>query len=385
MSKTKLKHEAEAKAVGLTLLGAGKNSFYRTYQFNECEHVREIQTTHVRSNRVSCSECEKDNLVNEAKEKGLTIVGTCENKRYRTYQFNDCGHEQQLTMDNVRNNLFRCDACFQEGFHNDAKSKNLIIIGKGKKRGCLNYQFIDCDHKQEIRPCRVKGGEFYCRQCLELKIAKEAVERGLILTNKPCTKPRYRIYKLPCKHEKQILVTHVRNNNFQCEICHKQKYTDDAVKVGLTLLGDSRNANYRKYLLPCSHEQEIRVCHVKNNNFQCQQCEETSRTLPSNVYLLKIECEGFAWLKYGYAKTVETRIKQYGLPDKSNVELLASVSFNTGNEAHLFEESVHKVHDQHKLNPEDMTHYMKSGGHECYPISMQDKLLKTLNEAHKNV
>ena len=42
-SATTKKHIKEAKALGLTLIGEGRNKIYRTYRFNDCKHEKEIE------------------------------------------------------------------------------------------------------------------------------------------------------------------------------------------------------------------------------------------------------------------------------------------------------------------------------------------------------
>ncbi len=59
-SEATKKHIAEA--VGLTLLGPGKNKHYRLYRFNVCGHKQEITTDHVRRDGFLCNQCEETSL-----------------------------------------------------------------------------------------------------------------------------------------------------------------------------------------------------------------------------------------------------------------------------------------------------------------------------------
>jgi len=47
----------EAKQSGVTLIGKGRNSFYRLYIFDKCKHKQECQVSHVRKNQVICQTC----------------------------------------------------------------------------------------------------------------------------------------------------------------------------------------------------------------------------------------------------------------------------------------------------------------------------------------
>jgi len=241
----------------------------------------------VRINSFSCGQCFQDKLNEEAKAVGLTLIGAGKNYHYRKYLFNDCGHEQEIQTAKVRINSFRCDQCFQSKLTEEAKAVGLTLLGPGRTARHRTYLINQCGHKQEI-------------------------ETG-----------------------------HVRNNNFNCDQCLQDKLHKEAKAVGLTLLGPGRNKNYRKYLFnDCGHEQEIVISHVRLNNFTCNTCEETHRDLPSKVYLLRITVDtviqSFTWLKLGYAKTVSTRIKDYGLTSDAVIERLKVMDFETGREANLY-------------------------------------------------
>ena len=158
-----------------------------------------------------------------------------------------------------------------------------------------------------------------------------------------------------------------------------KKHIKEAEAVGLTLIGKGKNALYRTYRFnKCKHEQEISIGNVRKNNFICNTCEETSRDLPSKVYLLKIQSGSFIWLKLGYAKTVKTRIKQYGLPEDAKAKRLKVIDFDTGREAHRYESSLHKKYIRKRLPIKKMKEFHKRGFNECYPLEMLDTLLEEL-------
>ena len=92
-SATTKKHIKEAKAVGLTLIGEGKDASYRTYRFNnskKCKrkHKQEIATSSVRNNTFRCNQCLQIKLESEAKAVGLTLIGAGRDRQHRTYRFN---------------------------------------------------------------------------------------------------------------------------------------------------------------------------------------------------------------------------------------------------------------------------------------------------------
>lgn len=105
------KHDQEAAERGLTLLGAGKNYKCRLYRFDKCGHEQDIRIDSVRSNNFRCNQCQQDKHDQEAAKRGLTIVGKGKNRYFRLYRFNGCGHEQEIAVSSVRINSFGCINC----------------------------------------------------------------------------------------------------------------------------------------------------------------------------------------------------------------------------------------------------------------------------------
>ena len=128
--------------------------------------------------------------------------------------------------------------------------------------------------------------------------------------------------------------------------------------------------------LECGHEQEIHTYAMRNGNFNCQTCEDTSRTLPSYVYLLHIINGEHEFLKLGYAKNIDLRVGYYGLPETAIVNHVTALRFETGNEAHEFETALHSCMKSEQLSERKAKLYgMTRNGHtECYPVDMLDKL-----------
>ena len=133
----------------------------------------------------------------------------------------------------------------------------------------------------------------------------------------------------------------------------------------------------------------MQLINVRDNNFICNTCEETARDLPSKVYLLKITSDtviqSFTWLKLGYAKTVNTRIKQYGLPADVAIKRLKVMDFETGRQAHRYEASLHKKYLRKRLPLKKMKEFHQNGFNECYPLEMLDTLMKDLEAKEKRM
>jgi len=118
---------------------------------------------------------------------------------------------------------------------------------------------------------------------------------------------------------------------------------------------------------------------MRKGYFCCNTCEETYRTQPSNVYLLHIKNGSDEWLKLGYAKNVNTRINQYGLPPGAVVTDVVVTAFATGSDAHEYEEALHAQFKRKKLSQKRAKELgMVSGFTECYPVNLIDHLAAEL-------
>jgi hypothetical protein len=187
----------------------------------------------------------------------------------------------------------------------------------------------------------------------------------------------YRLYELKCGHLQEVMIVNMLNGDFACKTCLNNRLAREAEAQGCKLLGKGRNANFRLYELSCGHRQEMTTRHMRTNAFACQTCEETSRTKPSNLYLLHVKVESDEWLKLGYAKDVSLRVSKYGLSESAIVTTVRQLHFDTGNEAHLAEAAIHSRHIHKRLPQKYMKPFHTVGGwNECYPVTMLDTLLE---------
>lgn len=275
----------------------------------------------------------------------------------------------------------------KEKVHIEAAERGLVIIGKGRSAHYRLYRFIECAHEQEIQVTNVRADKFKCVTCQQKKLDKEASERGLSVIGMGKNKD-YRLYRLPCGHEQEIQVGHIRANNFRCLTCNPPKdINQEAAEHGLEIIGKGKNANYRTYrFVQCGHEQEIQVCHVRINNFCCHTCEESHWDKPSYLYAILIEDQGKAWIKVGVAADVDTRIQTYRLRSTAETTIKYAVKFKDRHQSTKIEKFLQgKRLYNHQLPSEEMKDYMGSGFTECYSVdawSMVSKLFTqiTLNK-----
>ena len=260
----------------------------------------------------------------------------------------------------------------------EAAAQGAIILGPGKNNDYRKYR-LQCGHEQEFKTSHMRIGNFCCQTCLKLKLEAEAAAQGAEILG-PGKNRHYRNYRLQCGHEQEVDTGRMRKGIFGCQTCQDNKLKEEAAAQNAIILGPGKNNDYRKYRLECGHEQEFKTSHMRIGYFCCQTCEDTSRTLPRYVYLLKIQNGSNKWLKLGYAKNVDNRISNYGLPKTATVEHITAVRFPTGNEAHEFEAALHIAHKEHKLTKSKAQKFgmTKGGFAECYPVEMLDELLKEL-------
>lgn len=325
--KPNTRHALEANAAGLSLIGSGLDANNRLYRFTNCGHVRTIQTSAVRRKEFSCSECVNEKLKKEASDVGLELIGNSPATNYRMYKFKVCGHVREMTVANVRLNDFKCVDCYSLELIKEAGNIGLELIGAGSKPKSRLYKFKRCGHVVSIRPSGVRRAG-------------------------------------------------ISSNKITCFECLNDTHKKEAINAGVELLGEGSTSKTKLYkFTDCGHVREIRPTVVRIKGFICERCEETSRTKPSNVYLLKITSNNFTWLKLGHSKNIAHRAKQYGLPADSEIEIVAARKFDTGDQALNMESAIHKDQRKNKLCPDIMREYhARNGFSECYPLGLLDTI-----------
>ena len=368
-SDIKEKYRIEAESNGLILQNQESPKGYQTYKFAQCRHIQLITPSKVRIGEFKCRECLEESRRNIAEKMGLEIVGDGSKKQTRVYRLKMCGHSQEMGYKEVALGEYKCRSCFidrlrQEVLHlgldilegsikgkylyrfiqcghivdrvpsqlrrqrsvkctqcleeqraSDAEVVGLRFLGASKvSRNNGLYEFINCNHTQEISYYNVKIGNHKCRKCHDGQLDIEAKMANLNLIGLG-KNSKYRIYTCNyCGTRLQLIPHHVRKKSFDCKNCINVRLRNEAESVSLTLVRRAKLDSYRVYKFKdCGHEQEISITAVKKGTFICNRCEITSRDLPSHVYLLFLYAPTFSWLKLGYTKNLDTRIEQYGL------------------------------------------------------------------------
>lgn len=372
----------EAEAQGCELIGSGKSVACRTYRLS-CGHEKEVRTDDMRRGNFRCQTCQNNKLIEEAEAQGCELQGAGRNAFNRTYRL-PCGHEKEVGTGDMRRGNFRCQICFDKKLQEEAEAQDCELLGAGRTRFYGMYR-LPCGHELELRKDHIRSGGFRCQTCLDNKLIEEAKAQGCVLLG-AASKSNNRTYQLPCGHKQEVNTTRMRIGNFGCQTCQHNKLAEEAEAQGCVLLGAGKTADFRTYQLTCGHEQEVRIDAMRIGSFLCQICEEWAFTQPSKAYLLHIKVGPDEWLKLGYAKNVDHRVTRYGLPPDSEVSVLQSKDFDTGKDAKVFEQSLHKKYKRKRLSAADMADFhSKSGQTECYPVLMVHRLMAEFRQRDAQV
>ena len=372
--------ESDALKAGLNIVGKGDKASIRVYECRKCNYRFENQISNIRTKKnQECINCEEDRFKKEALAIGLELVSKGTQNAYRNYKFIKCGHIEKFQITHVRRDNVKCSKCSEIKYEKEAAEYGLKILGSGQKPTYRKYKFLNCGHIKEMLLVNVRRSGGSCEICFETKIKEDAKKAGLQFIKKTNKRNRYAYKVIKCGHFQDFLLEKVRNKQIRCSICLQIKHEKEAAKYGLKILGPGKKSTLRKYKFDeCGHTKEMEPGNVRLGFFNCQICEDTSRTQPSNVYLLKIKAGDMQWLKLGYSKRIESRIKQYQLPTNSKIIKLSVVKFKTGNAAHNIESSIHRKFKKHRLPSKKMKKFHTTGFDECYPMEMKETLLKEL-------
>ena len=157
----------DAKAAGLILLGESSrvnNNKWYLYQA-DCGHVIERRADQIKRGDWRCQACIDTKLNDEAEAAGLRLVGKGKDKSFRTYEFKDCGHVKEIGTGSVRNQTFHCELCFWEDKNAILEKRGVRILGPVIQKDTRMFEFIECGHVREISFQSALDGSFVCHEC----------------------------------------------------------------------------------------------------------------------------------------------------------------------------------------------------------------------------
>ena len=322
-----------------------------------------------------------------ANQRGLSLVNMdivqhgCEREYIRP-----CGH----TVVHSHNYLIKhptseCQICISTEVQKNVEQYNFVLVKK-VRTGYL----LECGECSKQRICATpsaRNGEPVCKYCFDEKLQHEAslvdftyltgIEPSRVHTVSRTTNNRwYSCNK--CGHVDNYGHTSVRMKNVRCDSCFYKQKVEEATAQDMEYLGHVVNGTHL-YKLPCGCSRVYPLDSVRRGVWSCEIHGNTHYHRKSGIYLLELEYQGFSWLKFGYTKSLDIRLKGYGLPDGSNSKVLFYKNTTTGYEAMRAEKQIHKEFYGFRLDKVFMKHYMTNTGHtECYSLGIKDLLLDRL-------
>lgn len=383
-------YEEEAIALGLKFIS--KQGPFGTYECLVCSKHFEYQISAARNllrggYKVRCPHCMEEYKNKAMIGAGVELVDSL-GKGIYIFKRKLCGHTFKASVDVLVNNKSReCSTCITERIQKEAEETGLKIIGKD---GTKYKYLLPCGHTKVIGTRFVKTGGWRCTECYENKIKQSALEFGFEYIGASTKGPHYRLCRvIDCGHYKDVQVHDITGRPCKgvCKECIEIKHRREAEHFDLELIGQAENCdpNYRKYKMNCCGGlQDIMVTHVRRGNFNCQHCGNSFMDTESFLYIIKMQYENSNWLKFGFSKDVEKRIKDYGLIDGVLTNVHRVVKVPTGRFAIKTEKSIHKLFKSYKIESEEMKKYFSvSGFNECYSTNVMSLLEQELNKVEE--
>ena len=360
----------------LILIGEGRNTQHRTYQFKDCNHIQEIATSNVDKGRphFGCASCRETKLLDEAFNAGVILRGPGSSAHYRSYTIQKCGHTLNITTQSVRDSCFECKICTEKEFIAEAEKIGLTLLGEASTAldvsiASSNYRLyrIDtCEHEQNFKLSHVREGSFNCNECKIEDIENLAYHSGWEYVGRNKSNGLHNVQCLKAGHPAEMETGRLGTGKIQCVDCFEDNLRAEANRLQLTFLGDANrnlfDANYRLYSCNrCQNEMTLKFGHLKTGAFLCEYCDDSYLDFPSNVYLLHITTGQFDWLKLGYSKDIISRIERYGLSKECSFTILKALPYDTGRSAKKKELSIHaKYKNEYRLDANQMKHHSQA-------------------------
>lgn len=384
-----LKWKAEATLAGISYVRPSRKN-YSIYKFEECKHEAEFQMSQVRSNskfgkKFICQTCLMQKNYKIAEEAGVEFFCKLSTGHLK-FKRKDCGHTFVSSYANLVN-IGSCKECTVNRLHNEASDAGLEIVEKTSKFSKYVYK-LPCGHSKEISPWKVRNGIFECKECFEEsirdKLHKDYDYIGEADNNESGVSKR-KVKDKRCGHTFDVSLELIHEGliNYECPECRIEAIKKEAADIRMEWLGANKSkSGYHRYkALCCNNVFDLQRNQVKLKSFTCYNCNESYLSKPNFIYLFEMRSNDFRWLKLGYSRNPMQRVKDYGLADGVSVVLLKSVQFQTGLDGLRSEKELHMRFKDMKLNAKDMRVYLtESGSTECYPIEMEDVLIEEMSK-----
>ncbi len=379
---------ALAKSFGEELLGnptgeypKGRSCDYRSVRLR-CGHIQDVRVVNYRTGKTECKQCFEDSVKAIGLSQGLTlksmdIVRHCNERVY----IRDCGHEEIFSHSYLlKHKIGECRVCVHKDVAVNASKNNMEFIGTVRQGYVLKCN--KCGNEVVSRLDVAREGKPFCATCFEKQLQCEAQLAGFTYDNSEIkivkTKSRSTTYRSyicnTCGHKDFFGHVAMRLKNVSCDKCYLSRLKNEAFNQGLNYLGYSKG-QLHNYELPCGCTRELTTHAARAGIYACRVHDDTYYRRKSGIYLLKITVGDFSWLKFGFAKDINTRIRGYGLLGDYCIDHIIYKDMESGYAALELEKKIHKLFGNERLDPKFMKQYMTNTGHtECYPESMLTRL-----------
>ena len=375
---------------------AGHNSYF--CKCDKCDLVQRVAFGYAKDKKVICYGCFVERLYDEAKDKGIELIGPSINydKKRRHYKF-ICGHTRDISTADVRIGAFSCTECRDELLDSKLKEYDLTLIGRPDESMCSDptqfyyVSYNNCGHKRIVTQQNLIGGSVgRCEICYEKELQETYGNMYDIEIISKVSGARREIKFNSCNHTKTVGLSNLKSGGFECIPCVVEKWKKEAEESGLEYIGPDEltgNGSKKKhsYKAPCNHILSLKQSAVRSGHWTCRTCNSGYLDRFNYLYIFKITAtDGFQFLKFGYSMKPEHRKYDYIVDKGTTFELVRKVKVPTGREVIVLENAIHNELQEFNLDKNFMKKYLtESGFTECYPLRVLENLIYKLDLVEK--
>lgn len=255
-----------------------------------------------------------------------------------------------------------------------------------ERKGDLRFRavrFNSCGHERDLvhsNSLRKGSSGPICNQCQDEAKQSLFTKHNYEIIEK-ITKDKY-LVKKPCGHIAHAYIPHMKSSDkITCFYCNLESHLEYCEKLGVEYLEQTNSAQALYKFKCCGEVKELYKIAVERGNCLCPSCGNGWMTKPSKIYLFELETNtGFSFLKFGYGKDLENRVREYRLKDCTFKSLIYSVDLPSGRIAMKEELRIHSELGT-PLDSNMMRKYLTRGGYsECYPIIKLESIISKMKD-----
>lgn len=259
-----------------------------------------------------------------------------------------------------------------------------------EKKGDLRFRsirFNNCGHEQDIshhNSLREGSAGPKCKHC-QFEAKQELFNKHNYIVLEKITKDKF-LVKKPCGHIAHAYVPHMKSSDsIACMYCNLERHLEYCEKLGVEYIEQTNSVQALYKFKCCGAVKELYKIAVERGNCVCPECGNGWMTKPSKIYLFQLEtAEGFSFLKFGYGKDLENRVREYRLKDCKFKSLIYSVDLPSGYTAMKEELRIHSELGE-TLDSNIMRKYLTRGGYsECYNLDKLEDILNKMKDVSLN-